>query len=375
MLRYLTGGESHGECLIGILDGMISGLRIDLRFIDSELLRRQKGYGRGGRMKIERDKAEILTGIRDNKTIGSPVTVMIANKDASISKLPGITNPRPGHADLAGALKYNTYDMRDILERSSARETAVRVAIGAICKLFLKEFRVDIISHTRRIGRVLAETEGIPFQRIKDFSLKSVLGCADRRVEREMIREIDKTAQAKDSLGGIFEIIAVNVPAGLGSHVYYDRKIDSRLAASLMSIQAIKGVEIGLGFGYRNKFGSEVHDEINYREKERAFVRKTNNAGGIEGGITNGQPVVLRCVMKPISTLMKPLWSVDVRTKKRVVAAVERADVCAVPSAGVIGEACVAFELAKAFLEKFGGDSLSETKRNYEGYIEQLKRY
>jgi len=374
MLRYLTSGESHGTSLVGILEGMVSALKMDMKFINNELARRQKGYGRGARMKIEKDTAEILTGVKGGKPIGSPITILVKNKDASINELPVVRCPRPGHADLAGALKYGTYDMREILERSSARETVVRVAIGSACKLFLKEFGIDIISHTRRIGKAYAETEGLSFSAIKQLSLKSSLSCADKNAEEQMIKEIDKARDDKDSLGGMFEVIAVNAPAGLGSHVEYDRKLDARLAMSLMSIQAIKGFEVGLGFGYRNKRGSEVHDEI-YYSKEKFFYRKTNNAGGIEGGITNGEPIVLRCVMKPISTLMKPLKSVDVKTKKEALATVERADICAVPSAGVVAESAVAFELARAMLEKFGGDSLAETKCSYGCYVNKLKKY
>lgn len=374
MLRYLTAGESHGNCLVAILEGMVSALKVDGRFINQELLRRQKGYGRGGRMKIEKDKAEFLTGIKGGRTLGSPITVLIKNKDASLSKLPAISNPRPGHADLAGALKYGTHDIREILERSSARETASRVAIGALCKLFLKEFKIDIISHTRRIGRVYAETEELSFDTIKELSLRSSLSCADKKAERLMKKEIDRVREERDSIGGVFEVMAVNVPPGLGSHVEYDRKIDAALASSLMSIQAIKGVEIGLGFGYRNKRGSQVHDQILY-SKRKLFYRNTNNAGGIEGGITNGESVVARCVMKPISTIPKPLKSVNVKSKKATVAAVERADVCAVPSAGVVGEACMAFELAKAMLEKFGGDNLAETRCNYDCYMQRLRSF
>jgi len=353
---------------------MVSGVKADTKFINSELIRRQKGYGRGGRMKIERDKVELLTGIKGQRTMGSPITFLIKNKDASLSKLGSVGNPRPGHADLAGGLKYDIHDLREILERSSARETASRVAVGAFCKLFLKEFMIDIISHTRSIGRIYADTEELSFGAIKDRSLGSILSCADKKAERLMKKEIDRVKEEKDSIGGIFEIIAVNVPPGLGSHVEYDRKIDAALASSLMSIQAIKGVEVGLGFGYRNKRGSQVHDEIRYSRK-KLFYRPTNNAGGIEGGITNGEAVVARCVMKPIATIRKPLKSVNIKSKKVTLAAVERADTCAVPSAGVVGEACMAFELARAILEKFGGDSLEETKCNYSCYMDRLKRF
>jgi len=325
-------------------------------------------------MKIEKDKAELLTGIRSNTTIGAPVTVLIKNKDSSLSRLPSISNPRPGHADLAGALKFDTHDIRDILERSSARETASRVAIGAICKMFLNEFGIGIISHTRRIGRILAETEELSFDAIKERALASSLSCADKKAERLMKKEIDKVIEEKDSIGGVCEVIVVNVPPGLGSHTQYDRKIDARLALSLMSIQAIKGVEVGLGFGYRNKRGSQVHDQILY-SKKKLFYRDTNNAGGIEGGMTNGEPVVLRCVMKPISTVPKPLKSVNIKSKRAMPASVQRADACAVPAAGVVAESCVAFEIANAILEKFGGDSLGETRCNYECYRKRLKQF
>jgi chorismate synthase len=353
---------------------MVSDLVINRNFVNAELARRQKGYGRGARMEIEKDKAEILSGVKVTKTLGGPITVLIKNKDTSIDKLPIIRNPRPGHADLAGALKYNTYDMREILERSSARETAARVAVGALCKSLLREFKVEIISHTRRIGRTCADTEELSFYAVQERSLRSKLSCADEKAEKAMRQEIDKAKEEGDSVGGIFEVIAINVPPGLGSHVSYDRKLDGRLARSLMSVQAVKGVEVGLGFGYRNKRGSQVHDEIQFL-RSRRFHRATNNAGGIEGGISNGEPIVVRGVMKPISTLKKPLSSVDVRTKKTIEATVERADVCAVPAAGVVGEACVAFELANAFLEKFGGDSLPELRRNLEGYLKQIKKY
>lgn len=374
MLRYLTAGESHGSSLVAILDGMVSGLRLNAKVINDELKRRQKGYGRGGRMKIEKDKAELLTGIRSNRTIGAPVTVLIKNKDASLNRLQAISNPRPGHADLAGALKFDTHDIRDILERSSARETASRVAIGAICKMFLNEFGIGIISHTRRIGRILAETDELSFNTIKERALGSSLSCADKKAERFMKKEIDKVIEEKDSIGGVCEVIAVNVPPGLGSHTQYDRKIDARLALSLMSIQAIKGVEVGLGFGYRNKRGSQVHDQIFY-SKNKLFYRDTNNAGGIEGGMTNGEPVVVRCVMKPISTVPKPLKSVNIKSKRSILATVQRADACAVPAAGVVAESCVAFEIANAILEKFGGDSLNETKCNHNCYKTRLKNF
>lgn len=350
MLRYLTAGESHGKCLTAILEGMVAGLSVDKNFIDNELSRRQAGFGRGGRMKIEKDKVEILSGIRKGQTIGSPISLMIENKDFKIDILPSVSCPRPGHADLAGALKYNRADIRDILERSSARETAARTATGAICKLLLKEFGIIVKSRVVMIGGISSDK--------------------DRLVEERII-----SAQKKgDTLGGIFEVSATGVPVGLGSFVQADKRLNSRLSGALMSIQATKGVEIGLGFESAKKFGSEVHDAI-YYDKSKCFYRKTNNAGGIEGGVTNGQPILIRCAMKPISTLINPLASVDIRTKKPTKATVERSDVCAVEAAGVVGEAVVAFELASVMLDKFGGDSLGEMQRNYQGYIKQVKAF
>lgn len=352
MLRYLTAGESHGRCLIAILEGMIAGLKTDISFINNELKRRQQGYGRSKRMSIESDKAEILSGIRRGVTIGSPISIMIENKDFSIDELGPVTCPRPGHADLAGSLKYNFTDARNSLERSSARETASRTAIGAICKLFLSKFYIDIKSRIVMIGGIWANDE-------KD---------------KLIIERIDTARKKGNTLGGIFEVVSTGVPVGLGSFSSADRRLGARLAGALMSIQAIKGVEIGLGFKSAEKFGSAVHDAI-YYDKKRGFHRKTNNAGGIEGGISNGEPIVLRCAMKPISTLMKPLDSVDIKTKKAKKATTERSDICAVSSAAVVAEAVVAFELANAMLEKFGGDSLDETKRNFEGYIAQVKEF
>ena len=348
MLRYLTAGESHGECLIAILEGMIAGLCVDKQFIDKELARRQLGAGRGNRMKIEKDQVKILSGLRKNEAIGSPISLMIKNKDFSIDRLPVVTCPRPGHADLSGAIKYNRDDARDILERSSARETAARTAVGAICKLLLEEFDIDVKSRVIAIG-------GVPAGRIAE----------------ERIVSAEKKG---DTLGGIFEVIAAGAPVGLGSYVQADRRLNSKLAGALMSIQAIKGVEIGLGFESAKRFGSEVHDAIFY-DKSKGFYRKTNNAGGLEGGVTNGQPIVARCAMKPISTLLNPLASVDIKTKKQAKATVQRSDICAVESAAVVAEAVVAFELANAMLEKFGGDSLGEMQRNYEGYIKQVKAF
>jgi len=352
MLRYLTAGESHGKCLVAILEGMVAGLKIDSAFINSELKRRQQGFGRGERMSIERDKAEILSGIRKGVTIGSPVAIMIENKDFSIDKKPPVLCPRPGHADLAGSLKYDFDDARNALERSSARETASRTAIGAVCKIFLSRFGIKIKSSVVMVGGVWMDLAG-----------------------NQLITDRINTAKRRgDTLGGIFEVVSTGAPAGLGSFSQADKRLGGILAGALMSIQAIKGVEAGLGFRSAEAFGSTVHDAI-YYDRKKGFYRKTNNAGGLEGGVSNGEPIVLRCVMKPISTLMNPLDSVNIRTKKAQKACAERSDICAVWSAAVVAEAVVAFELAKAVLEKFGGDSLAETKRNYEGYIKQLKLF
>ncbi|MCQ9208504.1 MAG: chorismate synthase [Omnitrophica bacterium] len=373
-MRFLTAGESHGECLVGILEGLPAGLRLDKQQIDQGLARRQKGYGRGGRMKIEKDKVEILCGLRKGKTIGAPLALLIKNKDFKINSLASVVSPRPGHADLAGALKYNTKDIRDILERASARETAMRVAIGAVCRVLLGEFKIDIVGHVTSIGNTCIQVEKISFNQIRHKAAQSRLSCIDKRAERKMIAEINLARGEGDSLGGTFEIIAINLPVGLGSFVHWQRRLDARLAASLMSIPAIKGVEIGAGFLGASLRGSQVQDPIFYTKRD-GFFRKTNRNGGLEGGVTNGEPLVLRCAMKPIATLGKPLSSVNIKTKKATKAAVERADVCAVPAASVVGEACVSFCLAQAALEKFGGDSLSELKRNYQGYLKQIKKF
>ncbi len=374
MLRYLTAGESHGRCLVGILTGLPAGLKIDIGKIDQELARRQKGYGRGARMKIEKDRVEIIAGLRKGKTIGAPLALLIKNKDFKIDVLPSIESARPGHADLAGALKYNTKDIRGVLERASARETAMRVAIGAISKILLEEFKVEIISHVTRIGKVCALTEKLSFNQIRLKAARSCLNCADKSAEVKMIAEIDRAKREGDSLGGVFEVIAINLPIGLGSYAHWERRLDARLTASLMSIPAVKGVEIGAGFLSASQRGSQVHDAIFYTPS-KGFFRKTNHAGGLEGGVTCGGPLILRCAMKPIATLKKPLASVNIRTKRPTEASVERADVCAVPACGVVGEAVVSFCLAQAWLEKFSGDSLSETARNFQGYLTQVKKF
>lgn len=372
MLTFLTAGESHGEALVGILEGMPSGLKIKAAFVDRELKRRQEGYGRGDRMKIEDDHAKILSGLKQGVSIGSPISVVIENKDFSIDRLPEVKNPRPGHADFAGILKYGFDDARPVLERASARETAVRVAIGAFCKLLLSEFNIRLLSHTAMIGGVESHTSSLNFDEIVKNSSGSKLNCADGASEKLMIEEIDNASDKKDTLGGIFEVVAEGVPPGLGSYSQGYRRLEAMLASGLMSIPAVKAVEIGKGVESTKKLGSKVHDEMFY-SKSKGLYRKTNNAGGIEGGISNGENIIVRGYMKPISTLMKGLNTIDIATKEPAKAARERADVCAVPSAGVIGEAVCAFILSNAFLEKFGGDSISEIKRNYEAYLGGLK--
>lgn len=360
MLRYMTAGESHGKALLALLEGMPAGLKLDARLIDKQLKRRQQGYGRGKRMAIESDRAEILSGLRKGLTIGSPIAIAIKNKDFKIDSLGGLTCPRPGHADLTGMIKYCTDDARSILERASARETAARVAIGAICRIFLNEFKIDIFSHTRYIGDVEADVEDVPLKAIKNRAVNSSLHCADKSSASLMRKRIEHAKRTGDTLGGGFEVIGLNVMPGLGSHVHYDRKLDARLALELISIQAIKGVEFGAGFLGTQLPGSEFHDEIVLKGKK--ISRRTNNAGGIEGGITNGEPLRISCAMKPISTLMNPLLSIDMKSGKAKKAGVERSDVCAVPAAGVVAENVTAFVIAQSILEKFGGDSLQEIR-------------
>jgi chorismate synthase len=373
-LRYFTAGESHGQCLIGVIEGLPAGLKLDRAAINRDLARRQQGYGRGGRMKIEADEADIVSGVRHDETIGSPLTLMVKNRDFKINVLPAVTKPRPGHADLAGVIKYDRQDARDILERSSARETTMRVAIGGVCKLLLAEVGVDIVGHIVSLGTVQAKTDGLTFAQIRERSEASEVRCADPEAEKNMIEAIDAAKSQGDTIGGVFEVIAVGIPIGLGSHVHWDRKLDANLARALMSIQAMKGVEVGLGFEAARRLGSQVHDEI-LPAQDGLFTRAGNNAGGFEGGMTNGQPVVVRVAMKPLSTLMKPMRSVDIQTGQEVKATVERSDVCATPAAAVIGEAVVAVELATAMLDKFGGDSVRELKRNVASYREACQRW
>ncbi len=374
MLRYLTGGESHGKSLVAIVDGVPSGLKVESAFLNRELSRRMAGFGRGKRMAIEKDAIEIVSGLRRSYTIGSPVTVMIANVDHSLDRLPEVLRPRPGHADLAGALKYGHTDMRNVLERASARDTASRVAVGAIAKLLLKGFGIDLASHVVAIGPVEARAQDLSFARIVEMAERSTVRCADPKAGARMVRSIEAASKDGDTLGGIFEVIVHGCPPGLGSYSQWDRRLDGLLAKALVSIQAVKGVSFGIGFEAAARRGSSVHDAIFY-DTRRGFYRKTNAAGGIEGGMTNGEDVVIRAVMKPIATLTSALPSVDIVTKKAARAAVERADVCAVPACGVVGEAVVAYEIANAFLEKFGGDSVEEIRRNYDGYVAQVKRF
>lgn len=345
MLKYLTAGESHGKALVAILEGMPAGLKLDVAKINQELKRRQQGFGRGKRMQIEKDKAQILSGIRKGITIGSPIGLLIENRDFSIEKLPKVVCPRPGHADLVGALKYGFSDIRNVLERASARDTASCVAIGAICKIFLGEFRIKIASKVISIGG--------------EYSLKG------------MKEKILKARVSKDTVGGLFSVVARGVPAGLGSYAQADRRLDGRLAQAIMSIPGIKGVGFGLGFGYAHMFGSQCHDAI-YYAKNKGYFRKTNNAGGIEGGISNGESIVIIACMKPISTLLEPLDSVNINTKKPAKATIERSDICVVESAGVIAEAGSAFVLTDAFLEKFGSDALKDIKENYKYYLKRI---
>lgn len=396
MLRYLTAGESHGRELTTIIEGMPAGLELPAGRIDAELARRQTGYGRGGRMKIETDRVEITSGVRHGRTLGSPIALVVKNRDwenwteiMSSAPIDGpvekvVTRPRPGHADLTGGMKYGHRDLRNILERSSARETTMRVAAGSVARRLLEEFGIRVLSWVVEIGGVhAARLDAAPSELFKAAE-GSEVRCPDARASRAMMKAIDRAKADGDSLGGAFEVVATGVPPGLGSHVHYDRKLDARCAFALMSIQAIKGVEVGMGFEVASRPGSEVHDEISYSAKGKSsglwprrpgFFRRTNNAGGIEGGMSNGEPIVLRAAMKPIPTLYKPLRSVDIETKKPFKASVERSDTCAVPAAAVIAEAAVAFELAAAFVEKFGGDSITEIARNYKGYLDGLAGY
>ena len=379
MLRFLDAGETHGKCLAAIIEGLPSNLALDMDKINARLALRQGGYGRGGRMKIENDRVEILTGVRGGKTLGSPVTLLIRNRDFENWKdtmgteesngRRAVYVPRPGHADLTGALKYRHDDMRNVLERASARETAIRTAVGAVAQQLLSELGIETWSRTVRIGSV-EDTSLVRDDDVIERVAASELRMYDGQATQEAKRLIDTAREAGESLGGVVEVVARGVVPGLGSYVQYDRKLDALLAGALMSVQAIKGVEIGLGFEAAERMGSQVHDSISY---QGGFTRATNRAGGIEGGMSNGEPIVVRAAMKPIPTLYKPLGSVDLRDKKPVEASVERSDICAVPACGVVCEAVVAYELARAISEKFGSDSMEELKHNYASYRAEIE--
>ena len=386
-LRYLTTGESHGPGLTAVVEGFPAGVPIDVEAINRDLVRRMGGYGRGGRMKIERDEVEVRSGVRWGESLGSPITFWIENRDwtnwqkkmspHAVDRDPSlaVTRPRPGHADLAGALKYNHRDVRNVLERASARETAARVAVGGLAKCLLAPFGIRVHGWVAEIGGIAANHGELAATEIAERSETSPLRMADPEAERRIIARIDECKKAGDTLGGVVETVATGLPPGLGSHAQWDRKLDGRLAHALMSVQAAKGVEVGLGFETARRPGSMVHDEIYFDETASRFVRRTNNAGGTEGGMSSGEPLVVRTAFKPLSTLMSPLHSVDIDTKDEAKAAIERSDVVAVPAAAVIAEAVVAFVVADAFLEKFGGDSLVEIRRNLDGYLEQVERF
>jgi chorismate synthase len=390
MLRFETAGESHGECLVATLVGLPAGVPVSLEVVNRELWRRQQGYGRGGRMKIATDQARIVSAVRHSKTIGSPIAILLENKDwknwtealpvedidgAEDHKKP-VTRPRPGHADLAGALKYNFQDARYVLERASARETTARVAIGALAKAFLAEFGAGVLSHVIAVGEARLERQAA-WEELVALSQRDavLLNCVDAEAEQRMKAVVDHAYKTGDTAGGVFEVVGHGFPPGLGSHITWDSRLDGRLAQAIVSMQAVKGVEVGWAAEGSRSFGSKVQDTIHYSREERRFTRGANRAGGLEGGMTNGQDVVVRGMLKPISTLRRPLESVDLATREPALAAYERSDVCVVPAAGVIGEAMVALVLAGAMLEKFGGDSLAETRRNFEGYLEQVKNF
>ena len=393
MLRFSTAGESHGEALIALVQGLPAGLEVDQTFIDRELWRRQQGYGRGGRMRIETDTAHILSGVRHGHTIGAPVAMQIANRDwknweeilpvgaGDPAKHKAVASPRPGHADLSGSLKYNFKDARYVLERASARESTARVAAGALAKIVLRFLGIEVTSHVVRVGRAELE-EPVTWEQIAALAERDevLLNCASPDSEEKMKAEVDLALRTGDSIGGVFEVVAHGVPPGLGTYANWDERLDGLLAWAVMSLQAVKAVELGRGVTAAQSMGSAVHDAIHYAEagengRHTRFERERNNAGGIEGGISNGEDIVVRGYLKPISTLRRPLESVTYETRETTKAAYERSDVCVVPAAGVAAEAMVAFVLAQLALEKFGGDSATELKRNYEGYLEQIRNY
>ncbi len=390
MLRYFTTGESHGEALVAFISGLPAGLTVDQAFLDRELWRRQQGFGRGGRMKIERDHAHILSGVRHGKTIGSPISILLENKDwkswteslpveeGDPAKHKRVASPRPGHADLAGALKYNFSEARYVLERASARESTARVAMGGLAKLFLRALGIEVLSHIVAVGNTVLHGE-VPWEQIVAICAKDeiLLNCANHEMEQKMKAEVDHVLRTGDTVGGIFEVVAHGVPPGLGTYAQWDERLDGLLAGAVMSLQAVKAVEIGIGVAAAAAPGSAVHDEIGYAASSgfAGFTRPHNNAGGIEGGVSNGEDIRVRGYLKPISTLRRPLKSVDFETRETVQAAYERSDVCVVPAAGVGAESMVALTLARCALDKFGGDSMHETLRNYQGYLGQLKSF
>jgi chorismate synthase len=392
MIRFSTAGESHGEALIALVSGMPAGVPIDVEFVNRDLWRRQQGYGRGGRMKIETDRAHILSGVRHGKTIGSPIAIEIVNRDWKNweEKLPveagdpakhqAVASPRPGHADLAGALKYNFPDARYVLERASARESTARVAAGAMAKLLLRAVGIEVLSHVIRVGRAELKRNA-EWEEIAAVAAKNevVLGCVDAETEARMKEEVEEAARTGDTVNGVFEVVAHNIPAGLGTFANWDERLDGLLAWAVMSLQAVKAVEIGRGVTAAESFGSQVHDPIHYAAQDEGrptrFTRPHNNAGGLEGGVSNGEDVVVRGYLKPISTLRRPLESVRFDTREPTSASYERSDICVVPAAGVAAEAMVALVMARVVAEKFGGDSLVELKRNFDGYIEQVRRF
>ena len=390
MFRFVTAGESHGQALIAWVSGVPAGVPVDFEFVQRDLHRRQLGYGRGGRQKIEKDRVEFLSGVRHGHTIGAPIAMRIDNRDwanwekaLSVEQVAEhesaqrhLTAPRPGHADLPGSMKFNLHDARYILERASARETAARVAVGTIAKLLLRQLDCEVLSHVISVGkaRLNRNAEWTEIQTIC-ANLDSPLRCVDPETEEQMKKEVDVVHRAGNTVGGIFEVVAHNVVTGLGTHVQWDEKLDAQLAQAVMSIQAVKGVEIGAGIAAATSYGSEVMDEIGYDEATKCFTRASNRAGGLEGGITNGEEVIVRGYLKPISTLRTPLGTVDMVTKQPISAAYERSDVCVVPAGGVAGEAMVSIVLAGAMIEKFGGDSLVEMRRNFDGYAKQLREF
>ncbi len=393
MLRFETAGESHGECLVATLTGLPAGIPVSVAAIDRELWRRQQGFGRGGRMKIETDRARIVSGVRHSKTIGSPIAIIVDNKDwknwtdvlpvedtdradDNETRKKPVTRPRPGHADLAGSIKYDFHDARYILERASARETAARVALGGLAKAFLSAFDIGVLSHVVGVGEAKLH-RAATWEELVELSQREevLLNCVDAETEQRMKDVVDEAYRTGDTVGGVFEVVAHGLPPGLGSHVTWDTRLDGKLAQAIVSIQAVKGVEVGAAAEASSSFGSKVQDTIHYQREERRFTRGANRAGGLEGGMTNGEDVVVRGMLKPISTLRRPLESVDLETREPALAAYERSDICVVPAAGVIGEAMVALVLAGAMLEKFGGDSLGETRCNYKRYLEQVKNF